>query len=82
MAPFVSTSSKQYRKYTTALLAESDTLLTFGLLGRSFQLTELNAIDDFDDEFDMAGYSSYLLLTSIAMGLVLLIIIWKLFRIK
>lgn len=65
--------------YTTALLAESDTLLTFGLLGRSFQLTELDANDDFDDDFDVAGYSSYLLLTSIAMGLVLLFIIWKLF---
>lgn len=65
--------------YTTALLAESDTLLTFGLLGRSFQLTELDANDDFDDDFDVVGYSSYLLLTSIAMGLVLLFIIWKLF---
>lgn len=65
--------------YTTALLAESDTLLTFGLLGRSFQLTELDANDDFDDDFDVTGYSSYLLLTSIAMGLVLLFIIWKLF---
>lgn len=73
--------SKQYRKYTTALLAESDTLLAFGLLGRSFQLSELSMDDNFDGGITDGDISS-LVLTSIAMGLVLMFIIWRLCKVK
>lgn len=73
--------SKQYRKYTTALLAESDTLLTFGLMGRSFQLSELSMDENFDDGIS-DGDVSYLVLTSVAMGLALILIIWRLCKIK
>jgi hypothetical protein len=69
-------NSKQYRKYTTALTIDCDSILTFGLLGRSFQLSELTADDDFDDE--IVNDAKYLLLTSIATGLVVVFVIWKL----
>lgn len=71
--------SKQYRKYTTALLAESDSLLTFGIMGRSYQLSELSIDENFDDGFTDI---SYLVLTSIATGLVVILVIWRLCKIK
>ncbi len=71
--------SKQYRKYTTALLAESDTLLTFGLMGRSFQLSELS-MDELSEGIT-DGDLTYLVMTSITTGIALILIIWRLCRI-
>lgn len=72
---FLELFSKQYINYTTVLTEESETLLTFGVLGRVF---ELEGLDDDGGEED--GMDLFYLLLSLSAGLVTALIIMKIFR--
>ncbi|KAG5680236.1 hypothetical protein PVAND_009759 [Polypedilum vanderplanki] len=71
-------NNKQYKKYTATLLSETDKILTFGVLGRGFQLAEFH-VDDNDFENDLLWW--YLLSTMI-FGASLMVIVWRLTRDK
>lgn len=65
--------SKQYINYTTVLSAENESILTFGVLGRIFNLNELDGED--------GGGLFYLLISSL-LGLLIMFAVVKLFRSK
>ncbi|CAG9804065.1 unnamed protein product [Chironomus riparius] len=71
-------NNKQYRKYTTTLASDTDTILTFGVLGRAFRLTEFYMTDDNSEQAQFWWY----LLSSMTFGLVFMFIIWRLCKIK